>query len=75
MSHTNGAASRMAPTGASSPKILSLEALKGVIAAAKRKGKKVAMCHGVFDLLHPGHVVHLHQARRQGDMLVGLDPC
>lgn len=69
MSRVNGA-SRMAPTGGASPKILSLDALKTVLEAARRKGKRVAMCHGVFDLLHPGHVVHLHQAKQHGDLLV-----
>src|SRR5262249_37229822 len=28
------------------------------------------LCHGVFDLLHPGHVRHLAQARTFGDVLV-----
>lgn len=30
----------------------------------------LVMCHGVFDLLHAGHVEHLRQARAMGDMLV-----
>ena len=25
----------------------------------KREGKTVALCHGVFDLVHPGHIIHL----------------
>jgi rfaE bifunctional protein nucleotidyltransferase chain/domain len=32
-------------------------------------GRKV-LCHGVFDLLHPGHIAHLTQARGLGDRLV-----
>ena len=28
------------------------------------------MCHGVFDLLHSGHVEHLRQARAMGDALI-----
>lgn len=31
---------------------------------------KVVLCHGVFDLLHAGHVEHLKQARAFGDRLV-----
>lgn len=36
----------------------------------KREGKKVALCHGVFDLLHPGHIIHLEQAKDMADVLV-----
>lgn len=31
---------------------------------------KVVMCHGVFDVLHIGHVRHLQEARSLGDYLV-----
>ena len=34
------------------------------------QGRKVAHCHGVFDLLHPGHLAHLQEAKAQGDLLV-----
>lgn len=27
-------------------------------------------CHGTFDLLHPGHIVHFEEAKRLGDILV-----
>ena len=30
----------------------------------------VVLCHGCFDLLHPGHVRHLEAARALGDRLV-----
>lgn len=33
-------------------------------------GRKVVLAHGVFDLLHMGHVRHLEAARREGDFLV-----
>lgn len=36
----------------------------------KKKGKKIALCHGVFDLLHPGHIIHLQQAKQMADVLV-----
>lgn len=28
------------------------------------------MCHGVFDLVHPGHILHFKSARAHGDLLV-----
>ena len=27
-------------------------------------------CHGTFDLVHPGHLVHFEEARALGDLLV-----
>lgn len=36
----------------------------------KSEGKKIALCHGVFDLLHPGHIIHLEQAKEMADILV-----
>jgi len=32
--------------------------------------KKVILCHGVFDLVHPGHVRHLVYAKSKADVLV-----
>ncbi len=34
------------------------------------QGKKIVHCHGVFDLLHIGHIKHLHQAKSFGEVLV-----
>jgi len=36
----------------------------------RQQGKKVVQCHGVFDLLHPGHIVHLEEAKKMGEILV-----
>ncbi len=38
--------------------------------AKYRAEKKIAHCHGVFDLLHIGHIRHFHRAREYGDVLV-----
>jgi rfaE bifunctional protein nucleotidyltransferase chain/domain len=51
------------------PKILELDALAAVIAARKAAGERVVHCHGVFDLVHPGHIRHLRSARAEGDLL------
>lgn len=36
----------------------------------KEEQKKVILCHGVFDLIHPGHIMHFEQAKNMGDVLV-----
>lgn len=36
----------------------------------KSEGKTIALCHGVFDLVHPGHIIHLEQAKEMADVLV-----
>jgi len=51
-------------------KIKTLEELKEIIADLKSKGKKIVHCHGVFDLLHIGHIKHFEEARTFGDFLV-----
>lgn len=35
-----------------------------------RKRKLVVMCHGCFDVLHYGHLIHLNSARAKGDYLI-----
>lgn len=38
--------------------------------ALRKKGKKLIQCHGVFDLLHPGHIRHFKEAKSLGGELV-----
>lgn len=38
--------------------------------AMRREGKRVVFTNGCFDLLHPGHVRYLTQARALGDSLI-----
>ena len=45
-------------------KIVSNKNLLKFIGCFKKKGNKVAMCHGVFDLVHPGHIRHLQFANK-----------
>lgn len=41
-----------------------------LVARLRAAGKTVVFTNGVFDLLHPGHVRYLQQARRLGDALI-----
>jgi rfaE bifunctional protein kinase chain/domain len=34
------------------------------------RAKSVIMCHGVFDIVHPGHLRHLMYAKQKADVLV-----
>lgn len=36
----------------------------------KKEKKTIALCHGVFDLVHPGHIIHFEQAKEMADVLV-----
>ncbi|MFA5156180.1 MAG: PfkB family carbohydrate kinase [Candidatus Omnitrophota bacterium] len=51
-------------------KIKSINELAKTLSALKLKGKCVVHCHGVFDLLHPGHIKHFDAAKKKGDILV-----
>lgn len=50
--------------------IIELEKLVQKIQAFKSEDKKIIYCHGVFDLLHIGHIRYLRQAKQMGDILV-----
>ncbi len=50
-------------------KIKTREELQEIIGPRPRS-KKIIMCHGVFDLVHPGHVQHLMYAKTKADILV-----
>jgi len=51
-------------------KIVSFESAAKVFETLRQQGKKIVQSHGVFDLIHPGHICHLEEARALGDVLV-----
>src|SRR5579864_1482941 len=57
-------------TSKTNAKILGLEELAGVSASLRAQGKTVVHCHGVFDLMHIGHIRHFEQAKKLGDILI-----
>ena len=52
-----------------SKKIVTLKALEKILGKRPRK-KKVILCHGNFDVVHPGHVRHLIYAKSKADLLI-----
>ncbi len=50
-------------------KIKSIDELASLAASFQAQGRNVVLAHGVFDLVHLGHVRHLEAAAREGDLL------
>ena len=51
-------------------KVLSIAEAVAFVEHLRHAGKEVVFTNGVFDLLHPGHVRYLQEARREGDALI-----
>lgn len=55
---------------ATAKKIFRVHDLGPALEPHRVAGKTIIHCHGVFDLLHIGHIKHLEAARQLGDVLV-----
>jgi rfaE bifunctional protein nucleotidyltransferase chain/domain len=51
-------------------RVVSSDQLEAALAEARGAGLRVVLTNGVFDLLHPGHLAYLREARALGDLLV-----
>lgn len=51
-------------------KILALDELLVVRQRLRAQGRSLVVCHGCFDIVHPGHIRHLRQAKAMGDVLL-----
>ncbi|MCK4967214.1 adenylyltransferase/cytidyltransferase family protein, partial [bacterium] len=51
-------------------KIKSIDKLTKYLQTHRKNRKKIVHCHGVFDLLHPGHIKYFESAKKKGDILV-----
>ncbi|WKB54319.1 bifunctional D-glycero-beta-D-manno-heptose-7-phosphate kinase/D-glycero-beta-D-manno-heptose 1-phosphate adenylyltransferase HldE [Eleftheria terrae] len=63
-------AARSPQRASSQPGVLTEAQLLQQVQEAQRRGERVVMTNGCFDILHPGHVRYLEEARRLGDRLV-----
>ena len=50
--------------------IIRFDEIEKKIRYLKKIKKRIVLCHGVFDLLHYGHIKHLEEAKKQGDILI-----
>ena len=53
-----------------SENILGFDQAVNLIQQLKQTNKTVGLCHGGFDLTHPGHVKHFESAKKQCDILI-----
>ena len=51
-------------------KVCTTTEIAGVVSKIRENGKTIALCHGVFDLLHPGHFQHFKEASDLADFLI-----
>ena len=51
-------------------KLLTLESGEDILEGLRASGKTIALCHGVFDLIHPGHIQHFGAAKKKADVLI-----
>ncbi len=51
-------------------KVIAFENIPEALEIYRKEGKRVVQCHGTFDLIHPGHIVHFEEAKALGDVLV-----
>ena len=51
-------------------KIKNLKDISLISTKFKNKNKKIVLCHGVFDLMHSGHINHFNEAKKYGDILI-----
>jgi D-beta-D-heptose 7-phosphate kinase/D-beta-D-heptose 1-phosphate adenosyltransferase len=57
-------------SGAGTPKLAPLDVILHEVEGRRRLGQRLAFTNGCFDVLHPGHVHYLTEARAQADLLV-----
>ena len=50
-------------------KIAQIKNLAETIAILRAKGKKVVLCHGLYETVHAGHIMHFEAAKNLGDIL------
>ena len=56
--------------GAGGRGLVTADELVELVAEAKRRGERVVMTNGCFDILHAGHVAYLEEAKSLGNRLI-----
>ncbi len=53
--------------------IIKREDIKRIVSSIREEGKKVVFTNGCFDLIHPGHITLLREAKKRGVLIVGIN--
>ncbi|HHE04549.1 MAG TPA: D-glycero-beta-D-manno-heptose 1-phosphate adenylyltransferase [candidate division WOR-3 bacterium] len=53
--------------------IIKREDIKRIVSSIREEGKKVVFTNGCFDLIHPGHITLLREAKKKGVLIVGIN--
>ncbi len=53
-------------------KIIELKNISDTVLKLKNENKKIVLVGGCFDIIHPGHILFLEAAKREGDVLILL---
>ena len=51
-------------------KIINISSISEILKKIRKNKKKVVLCHGVFDLLHFGHINYFREAKKNGDIVI-----
>jgi rfaE bifunctional protein nucleotidyltransferase chain/domain len=51
-------------------KVIEFDLLAEELNRLREKGNIIVLCHGCFDLMHPGHIKHFQSAKKMGHILV-----
>ena len=51
-------------------KVVAFEDAAALCSGLREQDKVIVHCHGTFDLIHPGHIVHFEEAKALGDVLI-----
>jgi len=51
-------------------KVIEFDFLTKELQKIRNDRKRIVLCHGCFDLMHPGHIKHFQAAKAMGDILV-----
>lgn len=51
-------------------KIVTVNELRKIINHAKKLKKRIVLVHGVFDIIHLGHIEYFKEAKKYGDILI-----
>jgi len=60
----------LSPLNPISEKVVPFDAAPHLFASLRQAGKTLVQSHGIWDLMHPGHICHLEEAAALGDVMV-----